>query len=147
MSSRFAFVSHVTASFHFPYSVLQPANSVQKVLRKKFAKYSMQFFFNCFLTTHIKNNRNITFSLSLINYVPRHTDLRGSGGVLPTLLTSALEGVEWLTSRLGRFSPEVQAAGTNLIEGWLGPQNLSERCGAEEYSLPIPGIEPRPPKP
>jgi len=37
-------------------------------------------------------------------------------------LTSALEGCEWLASRLGRFAPREIAPGTHWIGGWVGPR-------------------------
>jgi hypothetical protein len=37
-------------------------------------------------------------------------------------LTSALDGVEWSTSRPGRFTPRERAPGTHWIGGWVGPR-------------------------
>jgi hypothetical protein len=41
----------------------------------------------------------IRFSLCLINYAPHHEDIWGSGGIAPPLLTSTLDGGEWLASQ------------------------------------------------
>jgi hypothetical protein len=66
---------------------------------------------------------------------------RGSGGIAPTFLTSALDGGEWSASRPCRFSsgkgPRYQ-----LERGLGGAQNRSECCGEE--NLAVPGIEPGP---
>jgi hypothetical protein len=46
----------------------------------------------------------------------------GSGSIAPPLLTSALDGCEWLASRPGRFIPGKREPGTHRIEGWVGPR-------------------------
>jgi len=55
-------------------------------------------------------------------------------------LTLALDGDDWLASRVGRFAPRISAPGTYCIvdsHSRLG-------CCAEEVSLiPLRGIEPR----
>jgi hypothetical protein len=56
----------------------------------------------------------------------------GGGGIAPPILTSALDGGEWSTSRPGRYTPGNRRLG--------GPQNRSGRCGG---LLLLPGIEPR----
>jgi hypothetical protein len=41
---------------------------------------------------------------------------------LHAFLTSALDGVEWIASRPGRFTPRERAPGTHSIEVWVGPR-------------------------
>jgi hypothetical protein len=41
---------------------------------------------------------------------------------LRAFLTSALDGDEWLASRLGRFNPRERAPGTRWMGGWVGPR-------------------------
>jgi hypothetical protein len=38
-------------------------------------------------------------------------------------LTSALDGGEWLDSRLGRFTSKERAPGTHWIVGWVEPRS------------------------
>jgi hypothetical protein len=40
---------------------------------------------------------------------PRYEDVRGSGGITPPFLTSALDGSEWSASCPGRSIPETRA--------------------------------------
>jgi hypothetical protein len=47
----------------------------------------------------------VKLSLCLINQAPLHKDVWGSVGIVPTFLTSALDGGEWSVSRRGRFTP------------------------------------------
>jgi hypothetical protein len=46
----------------------------------------------------------------------------GSGGIILSLLTSALDGGDWLLSRPGNFTPRERAIGTHRIGGWVGPR-------------------------
>jgi hypothetical protein len=46
----------------------------------------------------------------------------GSGGIAPTLFTSALDGGEWLASFLCRFTAGERARGTHWIGGWNKPK-------------------------
>jgi hypothetical protein len=59
------------------------------------------------------------------------------------LLTSALVGGEWSTSRPGRFTPGERAPGTHWIGGWVdliaGLNDLEKR-----QFLTLPGLELRP---
>jgi hypothetical protein len=41
----------------------------------------------------------------VLNYAPNHEDVGGSIGIATLFLTSALDGVEWSASRVGRFAP------------------------------------------
>jgi hypothetical protein len=45
----------------------------------------------------------------------------GSWGIAPSFLISGLDGGEWSTSRLGRFTPRERAPSTHWIRGWVGP--------------------------
>jgi hypothetical protein len=71
-------------------------------------------------------NKKVKFSLCLINQVPFHEDVWGSGGITPPFLTSVLEGGE-LSASLDR------ALG--------GPQRRYRRCGERNLALSL--IEPR----
>jgi hypothetical protein len=46
----------------------------------------------------------------------------GSGVQLHAFLTSALDGGEWSTSRLGSFTPKEKSPGCHWITGWVGPR-------------------------
>jgi hypothetical protein len=46
-----------------------------------------------------------------------HEDVRGTGGIAPPFLTSALDGGERSTSSPGHFTPRERAAGTHWIGG------------------------------
>lgn len=59
----------------------------------------------------------------------------GSRDTVPPLLTSALDGIECSTSRLGRFTPG-KTAGTNYTRGWVGPGPF--RTVAENLPPPTP---------
>jgi hypothetical protein len=63
-------------------------------------------------------NRQSTLQLCSL----RHEDIRESGGIAPTFLTSALDGGEWSASRPCRFTPGEVAPGTHGIGGWVGPR-------------------------
>jgi hypothetical protein len=45
----------------------------------------------------------------------------GSGGIYPTLLTSALDGGEWSVPLSGCFIPRETATITHCIGNWEGP--------------------------
>jgi hypothetical protein len=62
-----------------------------------------------------------TSSLCLINYVPCHEDMWGSGGKAPLFLTLALDG-EWSASRPGHFTLGEKAPNTHRIGGRVGPK-------------------------
>jgi hypothetical protein len=47
---------------------------------------------------------------------PRHEEIRGSGGIAPPFLISAIEGSEWAASRLRGL-----VSSTHCIGGWVGP--------------------------
>jgi hypothetical protein len=49
-------------------------------------------------------------------------DVWGSGGIALLFLTSALDGREWLASRIGRFTRREIAGGSQSIGGWVGPR-------------------------
>jgi hypothetical protein len=66
--------------------------------------------------------------------------MKAYGGMdvwIHVFFTSALVGVEWSSSRPGRFIPREIGPGRRLG----GPQNQSGRCGKEK-NLTMPGIEP-----
>jgi hypothetical protein len=45
-----------------------------------------------------------------------------SGGIIPSFLTSSLEGSEWSTSRPCRYTPKETTPGTHCKEGWVSPR-------------------------
>jgi hypothetical protein len=53
--------------------------------------------------------------LCLNNYIPRHEDVKGTGGIAPPFPTSAIDGGKLSISRPGRFYPP-------QIRGWMGPR-------------------------
>jgi hypothetical protein len=59
-----------------------------------------------------------------------------------SLLTSALDADEWLTSRSGRFTPGNEPR-QPLNRKLDGPQSRSGRFGEDTNLLPLPGFEPR----
>jgi hypothetical protein len=63
----------------------------------------------------------VTPTLFLINDVPRHEDVWGSGSIAPAFLTSALDVSEWSGSRPGRFSSGERAPSTHWVGGWVDP--------------------------
>jgi hypothetical protein len=67
----------------------------------------------------------------LINQLTRYEDVWGSGGIVPRILTSALDGREWLASRPGGFTP-----GTHWIGGWVGPRAVLDAVASRKWSLP-----------
>jgi hypothetical protein len=65
----------------------------------------------------------------------------GSGCIDPhILLTSALAGVEWSASHLGRFTPREAGSDTPLDRRLGGPQSRSGRRGKRKF-LTLPGLE------
>jgi hypothetical protein len=66
----------------------------------------------------------------------------GSGGIAPTLLTSALDGGERSASLPGLFTSGESAPSIHWIGRRPGgPQSRSGRC-EEKKNLSLPGIEP-----
>jgi hypothetical protein len=58
-------------------------------------------------------------------------------------LTSALVGVEWSTSRPGRFTPGERAPGTHWIGGWVDLKTGLDDLEKRKF-LTLPGLELRP---
>jgi hypothetical protein len=79
--------------------------------------------------------------MSLCSIEHNVTKTRGSGGIAPPLLSSALGGVEWSASRLGHFISEEIAYGAFWIENWLGPRACLDAAEMRKI-LPLPGIDP-----
>jgi hypothetical protein len=65
----------------------------------------------------------------------------GRGDIDPPFLTSALDGGEWPTLRLGRFTHAEIAPGTYWIGGWVGPR-ASLDAVEKKNILSLPGIQP-----
>jgi hypothetical protein len=61
-------------------------------------------------------------SLNLTTQAPCREDVRGSGGMAPTFLTSALDGGEWSASRLCCFTTGETALRTYGTGAWVGPR-------------------------
>jgi hypothetical protein len=80
-------------------------------------------------------------NLLSVRNVLHHEDVRGSGGIVPLFLTSALEGGEWRASRPDRFT-----LGTHWIRGWVGPRAGLDTV-EKKTPLSLPGIEPLPSSP
>jgi hypothetical protein len=76
----------------------------------------------------IQSNSEVTArksneKLSLVlNQASRHEDVWGSGGIVPLLLTSALDGGERSGSCPGPFTPGERSPCTHFIGGWVGPR-------------------------
>jgi hypothetical protein len=74
--------------------------------------------------------------------VPEHHPMEAYWGVevqLHTFLTSALDGGEWSTSRLGCFDPRERAPGTHWIGSWVGPRAGLD--AVEKGKIPSPRQE------
>jgi hypothetical protein len=56
------------------------------------------------------------------------------------ILTSALVGGEWSTSRPGCFTPEERAPGTHWIGGWVSPKASLNDVEKRKF-LTLPGLE------
>jgi hypothetical protein len=75
----------------------------------------------------------------------RHHAINTIGRVevyLHAVLTSALDGCEWLDSRPGHFIPSERSPQYTLGMKLDWPQSQSGRGGKEKYSLLLPRIEP-----
>jgi hypothetical protein len=83
-------------------------------------------------------------SLCLINWALSHeySYIRGSGGIAPSFLTSAVDGGKRLASRPCRFIPEEKPPGTHRVRVW----SRSGRYGEEKNLAPpknrTPALEP-----
>jgi hypothetical protein len=73
--------------------------------------------------------------LCLINQALCYEDTRGSGGVAPPFLNSALDGGEWSASRPGHLTP-----GTHRIAGWAG--HRADLVDMERGKKPLLGFDP-----
>jgi hypothetical protein len=82
----------------------------------------------------------LKLSLCWTNWALRHEGVWGSEYTDLLLLTSALLGGEWSTSRLGRFTPGECAPGTHWIGGWV-----DLRAGLHDVEkkklLTLPGLK------
>jgi len=58
------------------------------------------------------------------------------------LFSSALDGVHWSASRLGRFFLGIRGPGTVKV-GFVGPKNRSGRFGGHQGVSSLVGIEPQ----
>jgi hypothetical protein len=54
--------------------------------------------------------------LCLTNYAPRHEDVWGNGGVVPSFLTLPLDRGEWTASHPGKEPPVANGAGLDAAE-------------------------------
>jgi len=70
----------------------------------------------------------VKVKLSLcFNRAPRHEGVLGSGGIVPPLLTSALDGGEWSASRFSCFTPGKEpSVPTGEEAGWASGSFISE---------------------
>jgi hypothetical protein len=67
----------------------------------------------------------------------------GVGVQIHIFLTSALVGVEWSTSRPGRFTPGERAPGTHWIGGWVDLRAGLDDLKKRKFLTPR-GLELRP---
>jgi hypothetical protein len=72
-----------------------------------------------------------------------HEGVWGSGCIDPHVLSSALAGGEWSTSRPGRFTPGERAPGTHWIGGCVDPRAGLNDLEKRKF-LTLPGLELRP---
>jgi hypothetical protein len=91
----------------------------------------------------IRRHIKIKLSLCLINQALWHEDIRGSGGITPPFLTSAL---------VVSFTPQALCRRGNCHRYPLGrrlggPQSRSGSYGVKKNFFSLPGIEPRPSSP
>jgi len=84
----------------------------------------------------------IELSLCLFNYHTMKT-FEVVEVQLHAFLTSALDGGEWSTSRLGRFTSGERAPGTHRIGGWMDPRAGLVAVVKRKIPQPLRGIEPR----
>jgi hypothetical protein len=80
-------------------------------------------------------------------YAPHHQNVRVSGRIDPSFLTSALYGGEWPASRPGHFTPEEKAPWFPLAWRFVKLQRWSGRYRIQENTLPLSEFEPRPSSP
>jgi hypothetical protein len=67
-----------------------------------------------------------------------HEDVWRSGSIAPPFLTSALDGTEWLGSRLDRFTPRERALDNSSDRRLLDPRTGLRRCGVQKnLALPV----------
>jgi hypothetical protein len=71
------------------------------------------------------------------------TYVQGSGGTAQPFLASAIDGGEWLASRLCRFTPGERAKGGHWTGARGGSQGRSRRCGEDKNLLRLLRIEPK----
>jgi hypothetical protein len=69
----------------------------------------------------------------------------GSTGIAPHILTSALDGGEWLGSRPGRLTPRERAPGTHWIGSWVGPKAVLDTVVKRTIPSPCWESSPRTP--
>jgi hypothetical protein len=82
--------------------------------------------------------KKVKLLLCLINQVLCREDICGSGGIAPTFLTSALDGVV-------SFKPQQFYPPYPFDKRLGGPRSRSERCGVEKISCLCRQSNPRPP--
>jgi len=67
---------------------------------------------------------------------PRYEDVWGSGSIVPRTFSSALDGSDWSTSRLGRFTVGVGAPITHWRGGWADPRAGLEAVAKRKMPCP-----------
>jgi hypothetical protein len=81
----------------------------------------------------------------VFNEAQRHEDVLGSGGIVHSFLTSALDGGEWSNSRSGCFTPRERIPGTDWIGGWVGPRGVLDAVVKRKIPSPRRESNPRTP--
>jgi hypothetical protein len=99
-----------------------PANRFPGILRKVQPFYGANF---CPSVRYLSVTKYLCLHIWIkVKIVPviKHYAMSGSGGTVPTFLTSALDGGEWSVSRPCRFTPGERAHDSHWIGGWVGPR-------------------------
>jgi len=61
--------------------------------------------------------------------------------IITLIFTTALDGGQWLASRIGRFTPKERALVTHWVGGWMGPRTVLDAEVKRIISQPLPRIE------
>jgi len=97
--------------------------------------------YTSFITCVFECNNIKGKAVSVVNYVPRHEDVWGSGGTAPCILNPTLNGGKWSVSRPG-LCPKGNSPRCPLDKRLGGPQSQSGRGGEQKEmpSLQLPEI-------
>jgi hypothetical protein len=62
-----------------------------------------------------------------------YEDVKGSGGIAPLFLTSAVDGGEGSVLRSSRFNGEEGFPGASWIGNWVGPEQVCTLLGTGKF--------------